>query len=236
MITDIETYLNSLSDDILTLDISYKGITYLPDLTRFVKLEKLDCFNNQLTSLPTLPENLKVLFCDMNQLTLLPDLTRFTNLETLACSYNQLTSLPSLPQNIQAIYCCDNQLSSLPSLPENLKALSCYKNKLTSLPTLPQNLEIFCCHNNPIYNIIINNNDNNSLIKTKQNIQIVNNFRHLYYCLQLKTQFRKWLWERVRETNTQKMYHPNNLIKLIEQLDDNDSNDDSLNEVLDNWK
>ena len=31
----IETYLNSLSENISTLDISSKGITSLPDLTRF---------------------------------------------------------------------------------------------------------------------------------------------------------------------------------------------------------
>ena len=66
MITDIETYLNSVSDDILTLDISYKGITYLPDLTRLVNLKTLYCSDNQLTSLPSLPHNLKKLYCSDN--------------------------------------------------------------------------------------------------------------------------------------------------------------------------
>jgi len=32
MTTNVETYFDSLSDDILTLDISGKGIKYLPDL------------------------------------------------------------------------------------------------------------------------------------------------------------------------------------------------------------
>ena len=63
MTTEIETYLNSLSEDILTINIEFKGITSLPDLTRFKNLEILYCYNNQLTSLLTLPQNLKELYC-----------------------------------------------------------------------------------------------------------------------------------------------------------------------------
>lgn len=70
MTTDIETYLNSLSEKILTLDISGKGIQYLPDLTRFKNLQILSCSNNELTSLPYLPENIEELYCSNNQLTL----------------------------------------------------------------------------------------------------------------------------------------------------------------------
>ena len=64
MITDIETYLNSLSKEILTIDISGKGIQYLPDLTRFKKLKVLRCNYNKLTYLPDLTKykNLKYLF------------------------------------------------------------------------------------------------------------------------------------------------------------------------------
>ena len=74
MTTEIETYLNSLSDDIVCLDISFKDITSLPDLTRFTNLKKLYCYNNQLTSLPDLPPNLQILNCSNNKLTSLPDL------------------------------------------------------------------------------------------------------------------------------------------------------------------
>ena len=80
----------------------------------------------------------------------------------------------------------------MPTLPQNLKELYCSKNELTSLPTLPQNLEELECYDNPICNIL---DDNSSLIKTKQNIKILNNFRYLYYCLKFKKQFRKWLWK-----------------------------------------
>jgi len=116
----IESYLNALPDDIDYLDISDHGFKYIPDLSRFAKLEILYCFNNQLTSLPILPENLK----------------------ELCCSNNQLTSLLALPQNLEKLNCNTNKLTSLPILPENLETLYCYKNQLTSLPNLPQNLEL----------------------------------------------------------------------------------------------
>jgi Leucine-rich repeat (LRR) protein len=242
MTTAIETYLNSLSDNIPTIDISVEGIKSLPDLTRFKNLKKLICSHNQLTSLPTLPQNLQILICDNNLLTYLPTLPQ--NLQELYCSYNKLTSLPTLPQNLQILSCYNNKLTSLPTLPQNLKELNCYNNKLTSLPTLPQNLkilycynnkftslptlpqnlEIFNCVNNPIYKIV----NNDSLFQIKQKIQILNNFRHLYYCLKFKKQLRKWLWEKVREPSAKKLYNPKYLIENL-------GNEDDLDTVLNNW-
>ena len=113
----------------------------------------------------------------------------------------------------------------LPTLPQKLEILYCSYNQLTLLPTLPQNLEEFNCVNNPIYEIV----NNDSLIKIKKDIQTLNNFRHLYYCLQFKKQLRKWLWEKVREPSAKKLYNP---IYLLENLGD----EDDLDAVLNNWK
>ena len=285
MTTAIETYLNSLPKNVLTIDISCKGLTSLPDLTRFKNLQELYCTNNKLTSLPTLPQNLTKLYCSKNELTLLPTLPQ--NLKELYCYKNKLTSLPTLPQKLTKLYCYNNQLTYLPTLPQNLKELDCYNNKLTYLPTLPQNLEkldcsvnkltylptlpenlekLYCYNNqltylpilpqnlkelrcsenqltslptlptqsllelyyvnNPIYEII----NNNRMIQINKNIKILNNFRHLYYCLKFKKQLRNyWLWEKVREPIIMKKYHPK---YLIENLGD----EDDLDAVLDNWK
>ena len=50
----------------------------------------LNCWNNQLTSLPELPKSLEYLYCD----------------------HNQLTSLPVLPKSLKRLYCRDNNLPS----------------------------------------------------------------------------------------------------------------------------
>ena len=113
----------------------------------------------------------------------------------------------------------------MPTLPQNLITLYCHTNKLTSLPTSPQNLITLYFYNNPISEIV----NNTSLIEINRDIQILNNFRHLYYCLKFKKQFRKWLWEKVREPNIKKMYNPNYLVENLKKEDD-------LDTVLDNWK
>jgi Leucine-rich repeat (LRR) protein len=189
MKTEIETYLNSLSEDILSLNVSCRSIKSLPNLTRFKNLQKLYCLNNELTSLPI------------------------------------------LPQNLQELYCNNNKLTSLPILPQNLRILFCFNNELTWLPTLPENLKILSYSNIPIYKIVNSNsliNYRNSLIEIKKNVQILNNFRHLYYCLKFKKQLRKWLWEKVREPNIMKIYSPN---YLVENLGDEDDLDTVLNNL-----
>jgi Leucine-rich repeat (LRR) protein len=120
--------------------------------------------------------------------------------------------------------CSYNKLTSLPILPQNLKELNCVDNQLSFLPTLPQNVENFNYSSNPIYKIV----NDNSLIKIKQNIQILNNVHYLYYCLKFKKQLRKWLWEKVREPKIKKIYSPQYLL-------DNLGEDDDLETFLDNW-
>ena len=57
---NIETYLDSLPDDIEEIYVSDKGITYL-DVSRFKNLKILYCHDNCLTSL-LLNENLQQLY------------------------------------------------------------------------------------------------------------------------------------------------------------------------------
>ena len=64
-------------------------------------------------------------------------------------------------------------------------------------------------------------------IYVKKQIQILNNFRHLYWCLKFKKQLKKWLWERIREPKIMKQYHPNYLFENLRK-------DTDLNKFLDN--
>jgi len=77
--------------------------------------------------------------------------------------------------------------------------------------------------------ILDSNNSYNRYRQVKKNIRVFKYFRHLWYCLQYKKQFKKWLWEKVREPKIKKLYDP---IYLIENLGD----EDDLDEVLKNWE
>ena len=83
---NIKNYLNSLPEDVEKIDVSYKKLTYLPDLSRFKNLQILNCHFNNLTSLPQLNNKLKILHCSYNELTLLPQLNE--ELIELYCSNN----------------------------------------------------------------------------------------------------------------------------------------------------
>ena len=203
---NIEDYLNSLPLDTTSIDVSYKGLTYLPDLSRFKQLTHLYCNHNQLTELPPLNDNLKRLNCYYNQLTELPPLN--DNLECLHCYYNQLTELPPLNDNLTHLYCSFNQLTELPPLNNKLTVLYCHHNQLTWLPPLNNKLNFLDCSNNNIKNI-----NNNNIIK------ILRKFRNTYYLLKFKKHFKRWLWEKVREPKIMAKFHPSHL-DALEETDD----------------
>jgi Leucine-rich repeat (LRR) protein len=215
---NIEDYINSLPLDTTSIDVINKGLTYLPDLSRFEQLIYLYCSENQLTELPPLNNTLKVLVCSLNQLTELPPLNN--DLRFLDCSYNQLIKLPPLNNNLLQIYCCRNELTEFPPLNNNLKVLDCSVNPLTELPVLNNKLVRLNCSNIKIYNIEFDRNNTNI-------INTLRNFRYTYYLLKFKTHFKRWLWEKVREPKIMAKFHPSYLDELLET--------DDLEVFLDDW-
>lgn len=252
--SNIEDFIHSLSEDIETISISKsENLTYLPDLTRFKKLKRLHCNENNFKYLPYLPDNIELLDCELNQLICLPNLPK--KLKFLYCTNNNLTSLPTLPDTIEILDCKFNQLTYLPELPENLKNLDCGNNNLTSLPDLPANLNNLICRCNkikylpnlpekiyyiylfvfainPIADIIKNDTifiDRLGERDIKNRIRIINRFRQNYFLKKYKDKFREWLWIKVRQSKIEAKYHPNYLFNNL-----SDENDD-LDNVLNNW-
>jgi len=168
MSINIQAYFDCFPEDVTNIDVSGKNIDFLPDLTRFTKLELLFCYDNQLTCLPTLPPTLKSLYCSKNKLSSLPELpdslenlccsnNHLTflpplpdNIILLSCDHNWLTSLPTLPPSIETLYCCSNWISSLPEFPESIYSINCTNNCLTFLPKLPDSLITLFCDKNPM--------------------------------------------------------------------------------------
>ena len=211
---NIEEYINSLPDDTETITVKNKSLTYIPSLKRFHKLKKLHCDNNQLTSLPELNDSLQILYCWSNKLTHLPKLNN--SLQELHCSNNQLTRLPELNDSLKELYCYNNQLTILPKLNDSLKQLDCSHNPLTSFM-----LE---------HSGYLNNERKNKL---NNKIQCLYRFKMLFWSLTFKTKFRDWLWMKVRLPKIEQRYHPSELNKLLNDMDD--ITEEELDNVLINW-
>ena len=179
--SNVQEYVNSLPDNTGSISLIKRGLTFIPDLSRFVNLKELYCSYNLLTRIPKLPESLQYVSCEYNQLNYLPDLPE--SLTHLTCSYNQLTYLPNLPYALKSINCQNNKLTSLPGLPGNLCSLYCQRNKLTSLPNLPHSLEhINCCQNNltcfpnlpnNLYSLNCSQNNLNVLPNLPETLQVI---------------------------------------------------------------
>jgi len=54
----IDSYINLLPDNIVFIDISHKNLDFIPDLSRFKNLKKIDCSYNKIKNLPILNDNL----------------------------------------------------------------------------------------------------------------------------------------------------------------------------------
>jgi uncharacterized repeat protein (TIGR01451 family) len=134
------------------INCSNNKLLSLPRLP--ANLKYLDCgSNNLLVSLPELPLGLKELYCmnDSGSITSLPALP--DSLRILNCYYNKIQSLPPLPPNLTFLDCGRNLLDSLPALPNSLIYLYTYLNKLHSLSALPTGLGLLECSSNPLYHL-----------------------------------------------------------------------------------
>ena len=108
-------FLNT--DDIATVTTMYcnnKNISNLKGIEKFTALVRLECFNNQLTSLDVSQNTaLEELNCGSNQLTSL-DVSHNTALKHLECYSNNLTALDVTPNTkLEYLDCSSNPLTSL---------------------------------------------------------------------------------------------------------------------------
>ncbi|EMZ5218227.1 type III secretion system effector E3 ubiquitin transferase SspH1 [Salmonella enterica] len=141
----LTTLPDRLPPHITTLVIPDNNLTSLPELPE--GLRELEVSGNlQLTSLPSLPQGLQKLWAYNNWLVSLPTLP--PGLGDLAVSNNQLTSLPEMPPALRELRVSGNNLTSLPALPSGLQKLWAYNNRLTSLPEMSPGLqELDVSHN-----------------------------------------------------------------------------------------
>ncbi|HCL5079564.1 TPA: type III secretion system effector E3 ubiquitin transferase SspH1 [Salmonella enterica] len=129
--SDLTTLPDRLPPHITTLVIPDNNLTSLPELPE--GLRELEVSGNlQLTSLPSLPQGLQKLWTYNNWLASLPTLP--PALRELRVSGNNLTSLPALPSGLQTLWAYNNRLTSLPEMSPGLQELDVSHNQLTRLP------------------------------------------------------------------------------------------------------
>ena len=158
-----------------------RGISNLEGIKYLSNLKKLYCSANNLTSLPDLPDSLKILDFTNNLLTELPILSN--SLIEIYCINNLIDTITILPDSLKKIDCSDNLLRSLAPLPVNLVSLNCRNNHISLLPSLPNNLTLLDCSSNnltnlpllpnTIYYLICNNNTINSLPSLSSNLVVI---------------------------------------------------------------
>ncbi len=133
------------------LNLSYKNLTELPDLSKVIVKGDFDCQNNELTSLKGTPQEVGGDFdCSHNNLTSLEGAPQEVGGD-FDCHWNNLPSLQGAPQEVGGnFYCYNNQLASLQGAPREVGGdFMCQNNELTSLQGAPQAVGgEFGCHNN----------------------------------------------------------------------------------------
>ena len=140
----------SYFDSLKILNCSDNNLLSIPKLPD--SLEELHCYYNSLLFLPDLPANLKVLIAYTNILSSLPTSLPAT-LTTLSIDGNNISTLPQLPNGLKVLSFFANSISSIPVLPDSLTGLDCSSNNLTALPSLPNGLVVLECFMNSLTSI-----------------------------------------------------------------------------------
>ena len=133
---DDDTFLDTAEREaVKEINVANKNISNLYGIQFFPNLEKLDCDQNDLSSLDVSQNPaLKYLYCEQNNLSSL-DVSSNSALKYLHCTQNNLSSL-DVSQNpaLEYLLCAQNKLTSL-DVSKNgaLKLLNCKNNQLTNL-------------------------------------------------------------------------------------------------------
>ncbi|XP_072033619.1 LOW QUALITY PROTEIN: DISP complex protein LRCH3-like [Amphiura filiformis] len=131
-------------DDTVDVDVSKNKFADLPmEVCDYGSLERLNCYNNVIRSIPDCIANLKALTylnISRNQLSVLPPAICDLSLEVLIVSNNKLVSLPPEIGLVKELLHLDVSCNEIATLPphigemESLKELNVRRNHLQQLP------------------------------------------------------------------------------------------------------
>ena len=143
----IGQYLDSLKEDIIHLDLSYKKLYHIPSLARFTRLRIVHLTGNNLKSLPEIPEGVHTINCGHNQLESIEGLPN--SVVYLSALNNNIKHIHHLPTSLKSIDISGNSIHTIDSLPPLLEGLICESNDLDKFPEFPNTLLTIYCSDNP---------------------------------------------------------------------------------------
>ncbi len=121
--------LYKYNDDITELDLSNKKLNYIPDLSRFKKLEILNLSNNNISDIIPLQNlnnsNLVSLHLTNNNISDIRPLQYLTNLIVLSLNYNNISDLSPLQHliNLEKLDLENNIINDITKLLQSLTNL-----------------------------------------------------------------------------------------------------------------
>lgn len=127
---------------ITNLDIREKSIKSIKGIGYFTSLVSLNCSDNPIKELPTLPDSITKLSCNACELTKIQKLP--PNLSYLYCSDNEIASLPKLPDSLVEINVSDNRLKKIEGSFKNMYNLFASNNRLEGTFDASQGENILC--------------------------------------------------------------------------------------------
>jgi Leucine-rich repeat (LRR) protein len=128
------------------------------------KVETLECTENFLLTLKSLPKSLIYLNVSYNIIEDI-DISNLTNLEVLNVSHNKINSIENLPKSIKEIICDFNKIQylNLQNL-DNLVKLHASNNNITLIENLPEGITDIQVENNP--SITFRNSNTDAVMNT----------------------------------------------------------------------
>jgi len=163
------------------INCSNMNISDLTGIEAFIDLTKLDCRENQITSIDLNSNtDLITIYCRDNQLTSI-DVSQNLDLRALRCGINQLTSLNvSANTALISLGCSENQITSI-DVSQNLalESLDIWFNQITTLDISNNTLlYILSARYNLLYNLDARNGNNQNMwyfwISNNPNLTCVN--------------------------------------------------------------
>lgn len=145
---NIQAYLDTLNINVTEISLIGHGLTKIPSLVRFVKLNKFVCKDNLLTELPEFGAEIKQIYCMSNKLKEL-NILKYANLGIVDCSCNNIIRIDGYPDSMHTIIASNNALTSVPEH-NNLYYAKYCNNNLTTLPRFTSKLWKLKCNNNKI--------------------------------------------------------------------------------------